>query len=98
MKKPVFVLLLTALLIAALLSPFASSKPDGLDRAAGDLGFQVKANENGLLEAVFPDYKISGMQNEFFATSLAGVLGVLLTFTAAYVLGKIVSKRGKNPL
>lgn len=33
----------TALLIAGLLSPFASSNPDGLDRVAQDHGFDHRA-------------------------------------------------------
>ena len=46
-KKNIFIFsgLALALSIAALLSPFASKDPDGLDRVAQDLKFEEKATE-----------------------------------------------------
>lgn len=96
MKKPVLLFLLVALAVAAFLSPFASSSPDGLDRVAQDLGFEEKSEEEGLFESLLPDYKFPGIENESIATSLAGIAGTLLTFGVAYGLGKVVSKRKKT--
>lgn len=96
MKKPVVILLIAALAVAAFLSPFASSNPDGLDRVAQDLGFEEKSEGKGLFESLIPDYKFPGIENEAVATSLAGIVGTLLTFGIAFGLGKVVSKRKKT--
>lgn len=95
MKKPVLILLLVAFAVAAFLSPFASSNPDGLDRVAKDLEFEEMSEGKDVFEALSPDYKFPGIENESVATSVAGVLGTLLTFGAAYGLGKVVSSRKK---
>ncbi|TEB07584.1 cobalt transport protein CbiN [Pelotomaculum schinkii] len=91
-KKTVLILLLSALVVAALLSPFASSSPDGLERVAEDQGFLDKGDEQ-VLSSPIPDYLFPGIQNEKAATSAAGVIGTMLTFGAVYVLGRIVTVR-----
>lgn len=91
-KKTVLLLLLSALVVAALLSPFASSSPDGLERVAEDHGFIDKGEEQ-LLSSPIPDYLFPGIQNEKAATAAAGVIGTILTFGAAYVLGRVVAVR-----
>ena len=95
MKKPVLIFFLAAFVIAAFLSPFASSNPDGLDRVAQDLEFEEISEGKDVFKALIPDYKFPGVENEAIATSVAGVLGMLLTFGAAYGLGKVVSNRKK---
>lgn len=91
-KKTVLILLLSALAVAALLSPFASSSPDGLERVAEDHNFLEKG-EDQLLSSPIPDYLFPGIHNEKIATAVAGVIGTILTFGAVYVLGKLVSAR-----
>jgi cobalt/nickel transport protein len=87
--------LLVALLLAGVVSNFASSHPDGLDSslregctvdADGEItggscpAQQEKEHEIG---GPFADYGIAGLDNDFLATGLSGVLGVLLTFAVA---------------
>lgn len=91
-KKTVLILLLSALVVAALLSPFASSSPDGLERVAKDHNFLEKG-EAQLLSSPIPDYLFPGIQNEKIATAVAGVIGTILTFGAVYILGRLVSAR-----
>jgi len=97
-KKPLLIFLLLALVVAAFLSPFASTNPDGLDRVAHDLGFGGKGEAKGLFKTLIPNYELPGIENKAIATSLAGVLGTLFTFGVAYGLGKVVSKRKKSRL
>jgi cobalt/nickel transport protein len=96
MKKPLLIFFLAALVVAAFLSPFASSNPDGLDRVSQDLGFEERSEGKEPFEALIPDYKFPGIGNESVATSLAGVLGTLITFGVAYGVGKAVAKRNKT--
>jgi cobalt/nickel transport protein len=94
MKKfnSVVVGLLIALVIGVFLSPFASSFPDGLERVAEDKGFIERAVESGL-PYLIPDYAFPGVENEKLATSLAGFIGVIITFGAAMVIGKVVARK-----
>lgn len=96
MKKPVLIFLLVALVVAAFLSPFASPDPDGLDRVARDLGAEEKSEGKEAIQSPVPDYKFPGIESEAVATSLAGVLGTVITFGVAYGLGKFVSSRKKT--
>ena len=89
-----------ALVVAMLLSPFASSNPDGLDRVAQDYQFDTKASEDTPAQklpfyAVFEEYALRGVP-EAIATPLAGLVGTLATFGLAWGLGKLVV-RGQAP-
>jgi cobalt/nickel transport protein len=86
-----------ALVIAILLSPFASKNPDGLDRVAQDLAFESKAQETTIAHklpfaAVFEEYAMRGVP-EAVATPLAGLTGTLATFGLAWTLGKVMVRR-----
>lgn len=86
--------LLIALVIGVFLSPFASSSPDGLERVAEDKGFIERAVESGF-PAIIPDYAFPGVENEMLATSLAGLIGVIMTFGVSIAAGKLIA-RNKN--
>ncbi len=70
-----------------ILSPLASSRPDGLEWVAQQRGFLDQAQ--GPIFNVIPDYLLPGMSNETLATILAGVVGVLIVlgvmFGATYL-------------
>jgi cobalt/nickel transport protein len=85
--------LLVALLLAGVVSNFASSSPDGLDataregctfNAAGEItgGTCMLQREQAhqLEDGPFAGYGIRGIDNPYLSTGLAGVLGVLITF------------------
>ncbi len=91
MKKNLLSILAAALVVAGLLSPFASSFPDGLERVAEDLGFIDRVEGIEVISAPIPDYVFPGIGNERTATAVAGILGTLAVFGAAYGLGKIIS-------
>jgi cobalt/nickel transport system permease protein len=69
-------------LVAAGVSAFASSSPDGLEHVASTLGFATAA----VPAAAGPlrDYLVRGMTNETLAGVLAGLAGVLVTGALAY--------------
>jgi cobalt/nickel transport protein len=85
--------LLVALLLAGVVSNFASGSPDGLDYAAregctfnadgeitGGTCMAQQAGDHQLGDSPLADYGIRGIDNKFLSTGLSGVLGVLLTF------------------
>ncbi len=85
-----------AVLIAVLLSPFASSDPDGLERVSQDLQFDHQAIEEVPAQKlpfyqVFEEYALRGVP-ERIATPLAGLVGTLVTFGLAWGIGKLVAR------
>ena len=86
-----------ALVIAVFLSPFASRNPDGLNRVSKDLKFDSKELQDKPAEklpsyALFDGYSLRGVPRSV-ATPLAGLVGTLATFGAAWGLGKLAVRR-----
>jgi cobalt/nickel transport system permease protein len=73
--------------LLALVSPLASGDPDGLERVAEDIGFLDKAQDAPY--QIIPDYVLPGVPNEAIATILAGIVGLLIVFGAAYLIGRM---------
>lgn len=86
-------LLLAAIVVAVLLSPLASSLPDGLEWIAEHLGFAGR-EAPAAVSTPLADYSLpaAGLP-EPVRTAIAGVVGVLLTFAVAYALARLM-KRG----
>jgi hypothetical protein len=101
MKKSWLVLIVVGLAIAlgvVVLSPLASSEPDGLERVAEDKGFVDEGNDPAY--QVIADYVFPGVENERLATVLAGVVGVLVvsgvTFGAGFGLWALSRSRARR--
>ncbi|MBI9050586.1 MAG: energy-coupling factor ABC transporter permease [Anaerolineaceae bacterium] len=75
----------------AILSPLASSHPDGLEWVAEQNGFLALAQES--LYQVVPDYVMPGITNEGLATILAGIIGSVLVFFAAFFTARSRKQR-----
>lgn len=95
MRKKWLLGLGAALVVAALLSPFASPNPDGLERVAEDKGFLYKGEGAALLNSPLPDYQIPGVNNPLVSTGAAGVAGTLTVFGLMFGLGKLASRRNR---
>lgn len=72
--------LLLGLALALLVSPFASSEPDGLQKVAEDEGFLATAVDHDLADGPLAAYSVDGVDQERVSTGLSGVIGVLVTF------------------
>jgi cobalt/nickel transport system permease protein len=84
-----------SLALAVLVSPFASSSPDGLEKVAGDKGFEQAAAEEPLWdEAPIPDYVFPGIQSEGVATAVAGAIGAICLLVLVLVIGRVLGRRG----
>ena len=96
MRKGIFLVLLVSLAIAAFLSPFASTSPDGLEWVAEDKGFVHLSEGREIVNSPMPDYLIPGMENETVAGSFAGVVGTILTFGIMFGIGKLYLKKARS--
>jgi len=77
-------------MIVVLLSPFASTNPDGLTRVAQDLGFIDSAQSRS--------GPLAGYSVPFFADAsaskiAAGIIGALVVLTLAFVAGRSLQKK-----
>lgn len=76
----------TAIALAlTVISPLASSHPDGLEWVAEEHGFLDAARDP--LFNIIPDYVMPGIPGEALATILAGVVGALLVLGVALAVG-----------
>jgi cobalt/nickel transport system permease protein len=78
-------------LIVVLLSPLASSDPDGLERVAGDLGF-LSTGQSAPYE-IIPDYTVPFLGETPLSTIAAGAIGVLVLVGLLYALGRSLQER-----
>jgi cobalt/nickel transport system permease protein len=76
----------------AVISPLASSHPDGLEWVAEQKGFLDTAQ--GSAYEIIPDYVMPGISNEALATILAGIIGTLIVFGIA--LAVAYTRRGRT--
>lgn len=88
-RKEVLFALGITLFLAFIVSPFASSSPDGLERVAEDKGFLERGEIEPTFVSPIPDYAWPGVRNEALATSLAGVFGTLVVFGLGYGLAAL---------
>ncbi|MBC7253134.1 MAG: PDGLE domain-containing protein [Actinobacteria bacterium] len=112
-NKGIYVFILAGLLVsvalALLVSPWASSAPDGLEKVAEDKGFLEKAEETDPAweSAPIPDYAVPGLTRETVdeetgevveeptkpATALAGFIGTVAIFLIAWGLALVLKKK-----
>lgn len=86
---------LTAAAVTALLfSPFASGLPDGLEWVAAKYDF-LHASAPAFVGPL-ADYAVPGLSSVHLATGLAGLLGVSLTFGAAWLVQRILALRAAS--
>jgi cobalt/nickel transport protein len=98
--------LLVAVLLAGVVSSFASSSPDGLDATArdgctfdaddeitGGTCMLQREQEHQLGDSPLADYGIRGIGDDHLSTGLSGVLGVLVTFAVGGGMFWLVRRR-----
>ena len=90
-KVSFYGLFIILILLLSLVTPFASSSPDGLESVAEEFGF---TQTDGIV-LLLDEYGISAVNNDFISTILSALLGVIVL---AIMFNLIISKRksGKN--
>ncbi len=101
-KKSIYIFVLAGLALTValvlLVSPWASSSPDGLERVAEDKGFIEKAEgtDPAWGSSPVPDYAMPGLEDNHpaLATALAGLAGTMAIFLVAWGLALVLKKKG----
>ena len=87
--------LAVALLLAFLVSPHASSQPDGLNKVAIDHGFADQQKPQALGDGPLAGYGVKGVDDNRLSTGLAGIIGVAATFALGLGFFALV-RRGRR--
>ena len=82
-----------ALLLAGVVSYYASSHPDGLEYVAGKAGFLDSASDHGAADGPLADYGTKGVDNARLSGGLAGVIGTVVVLLVAGGLALVVRRR-----
>ena len=95
MKQKTFLIsgFIASLLLAGVVSFYASSHPDGLEKVAEDIGFIETAKENTNADSVLADYGVKGVDNERLSVGAAGVIGVIATGVVSTGLFMLVRRK-----
>jgi cobalt/nickel transport system permease protein len=75
---------LTAALVAIVVSQFAADDPDGLEKVSIEEGFASEATDHALDSSIFADYATSGVDNETLSLAIAGLCGTVITLAVGY--------------
>ena len=87
-----------SLFLAGVVSFYASSNPDGLEKVAQDIGFLDTAKEHTNADGVLADYGVKGIDNERASVGVAGVIGVIGTAIVGGLLFKFLVRKPKKTL
>jgi cobalt/nickel transport protein len=86
--------LLVALLLAGVVSYYASSSPDGLEHVAREKGFAHTAAPHRADDGPLAGYSVKGVDNARLSGGLAGVAGAVVVLVLAGGLTLVVRRRG----
>jgi len=82
--------LVGCVLVAGLVSPFASSLPDGLESTMERMNLRGSESEPN---APLSDYQTPGLHSGRASIFLAAAVGIVVVFGATYLVGKVLSRR-----
>ncbi|MGW2563930.1 energy-coupling factor ABC transporter permease [Streptomyces sp. NPDC001514] len=92
--RPVWIAGLAAsLVLAGVVSFYASASPDGLEKVAADKGIDRKAEEHAAADSPLADYGVKDVENGRLSGGLAGVIGVGATAAAGTGVFWVVRRR-----
>ena len=89
--------LLVTLLLAGVVSYYASESPDGLNSVASKQGFDKGAKDHAADDSPLAGYSTRGVDDERLSGGLAGVAGVGLTFLIVGGVTLVLRRRRANP-
>ena len=89
-----FGIVVVSLVLAGVVSYYASSSPDGLERVAHDKGFAETATEHGVADGPLADYAVKDVDHDRLSGGLAGVVGVVVVLALGAGLAYLVRHRG----
>ena len=84
---------LVSIFLAGVVSFYASSDPDGLEKVAEDIGFIETAKDHTYADGILADYGVKGIENERASVGVAGVIGVIGTAVVAGLLFTFIARK-----
>lgn len=84
---------ITAFGIVLFIYPFASSWPDGLERAAALLGFDTAELSAPIVPGIMPGYAVPGIDSGATGTIVAGIAGIVALMLAIFLLTRLLRHR-----
>ena len=96
MRTLLVVGVLVSLLLAGVVSYYASSHPDGLLSVAGREGFLGSAKNHASSESPFAEYATRGVQNARLSGGIAGVVGLAVVGAIAGGLFMALRRRDRD--
>ena len=86
-------------MLAFVVSPHASSKPDGLEKVAAEQQLDTGERASATADGPLADYAVRGIDDPGLSTGVAGVIGVAVTFALAMGLSAAVRRaRRRTPI
>jgi len=85
---------LVALLIAGVVSFYASSSPDGLEYVAEKTGFSDTADESATEDGPMAGYSAKGVDDPRLSGGIAGITGALVVLVLAGGIAMLVRRSG----
>jgi hypothetical protein len=82
--------LLAMIVGLAILLPFASAYPDGLEKVAQNAGVE---EPEGLWRGLVPDYSLPAIENPYFSTLASGLAGIFLVLVLTFLVGRISTRK-----
>ena len=84
---------LFALVVACIVSPFASGHPDGLEFVAESAGFSHTATASATAGGPFAGYESSFVPVPWLGAAFAGAVGCAVTVVLAWMIGAVTRRR-----
>lgn len=85
---------IVALVLAGVVSFYASGSPDGLEKVAEEYEFINQAQDSINAGTPLNDYAVTGVENERASVGIAGVVGVLITAAVSALIFGVARRRG----
>ena len=86
-------LLLVSIVGLAVLLPFASGYPDGLETVVQNAGLE---EPNAFWQGLMPDYSLPTIEDPYFSTLASGLAGILLVLAFAFLFGRVATRRARR--
>ena len=84
--------ILVSLVLAGIVSFYASASPDGLESVARKHGFAGAASQHHTDGSPFAGYGVAGVTDSRLSGGLAGVVGVVVVALLAFLLFRLLAR------
>lgn len=92
-KKEILAALMLVMFLAAVLIPFASQFPDGLEKVAIDQGFASQERHDPAVPALLAGYQVPGIGDKVLSSAISGIIGALAMFCIGWGIAVLLKKR-----